>query len=1050
MKWNRIIVALAVGLVGLWISGCDFEVDKPQVECSQDSDCVQGYCDAAKGECVACTNDSHCPSGKYCDPDADQCVACYKDAHCEKGVCSAQTNQCVECFSNDDCASGMCDEVNHICVVCGSDDDCDDLDPCTAETCVEGTCEVAYAMDGQPCDDGEKCTLDDVCTAGVCVGGPKDPGCEEPPSPCEDAQDGMACDDGDECTLDDYCLGGKCVADSIAPECFEQDLDGDGFSVAEGDCNDTDGTINPAAPEVCNNIDDDCDGEIDEGVCQVECVVSGCSGQICASEPMDSDCQWLPEYECLQFSECGPYAAGQCGWLKTPEYVDCLNGLCVPKPEICNNIDDDCDGDVDEGCPGPCSSDADCVDNDQCTADMCVNGMCEHKMVPGCGTQEECGGLIGLACPDNQFCLYEEGTCGFADMLGICTDIPGACLGNWKPVCGCDGKTYSNDCVMMGAGMSKLHDGECGNPGDLDGDGFTAEDGDCNDLDATVHPGAPEACDDMDNDCDGEIDEGCPECVGEGGSVGIYPGAPQCCPGLKQIPCDGPGIWDDDGNGECMPCDGAAFCTQCGNGVCKFPENICNCPQDCEQQPPVCVADDGCDDGNLCTKDYCMNGMCVHELDPNCGGECNEMCDCYDMYGMGFPEPCPMMCPTCDNFWTCEQGKCMANCGPMPEEVQKCIDPCQPEEICNNNIDDNCDGVIDEGCQDCVKEGGGYMGADDLCCPGLVPVADCEEVSIPCDDPTDPNCGDYQCNCPKCLCFVCTKCGDGNCGEGENKCNCAQDCLQNNECVMASQCDDGDDCTQDACKDGICVHEANPDCVQNCVGEGGEFFGESSNDNQCCPGLTPVFDCLVEEFCYPDDAGNMICEIGCACPDCYCMVCTYCGDGVCGKGENMCNCEEDCLGEEICGNNIDDDGDGLVDEDCDPVALACGGFVGLPCPQGMYCKFEDDTCNWADQMGECTFIPQNCPFLWDPVCGCDGKTYANECAMEIGMVSKLHNGECGQAECVKTEPNGFGPCDAIIGVVFNGDQCVMASGCSCEPFCDQVFDSYEECEKACF
>ena len=45
------------------------------------------------------------------------------------------------------------------------------------------------------------------------------------------------------------------------------DADGDGFS-AEDDCNDSDATINPASPELCDGVDNNCDGNIDEGVLQ--------------------------------------------------------------------------------------------------------------------------------------------------------------------------------------------------------------------------------------------------------------------------------------------------------------------------------------------------------------------------------------------------------------------------------------------------------------------------------------------------------------------------------------------------------------------------------------------------------------------------------------------------------------------------------------------------------------------------------------------------------------------------------------------------------------
>jgi len=47
---------------------------------------------------------------------------------------------------------------------------------------------------------------------------------------------------------------------------------------------------------------------------------------------------------------------------------------------------------------------------------------------------------------------------------------------------------------------------------DQDGDGWTVDDGDCDDTNPDVHPGAEETCDGVDSDCDGFIDEGCQEC----------------------------------------------------------------------------------------------------------------------------------------------------------------------------------------------------------------------------------------------------------------------------------------------------------------------------------------------------------------------------------------------------------------------------------------------------------------------------------------------------------------------------------------------------------
>ena len=60
-----------------------------------------------------------------------------------------------------------------------------------------------------------------------------------------------------------------------------------------------------------------------------ECVVSGCSGQICAPEPMVSTCEWTCEYGCYALADCETQAAGICGWTPNPEFDACMKGCQV-------------------------------------------------------------------------------------------------------------------------------------------------------------------------------------------------------------------------------------------------------------------------------------------------------------------------------------------------------------------------------------------------------------------------------------------------------------------------------------------------------------------------------------------------------------------------------------------------------------------------------------------------------------------------------------------------------------------------------------------------
>jgi hypothetical protein len=76
------------------------------------------------------------------------------------------------------------------------------------------------------------------------------------------------------------------------------------------------------------------------------------------------------------------------------------------------------------------------------------------------------------------------------------------------------------------------------------------------------------------------------------------------------------------------------------------------------------------------------------------------------------------------------------------------------------------------------------------------------------------------------------------------------------------------------------------------------------------------------------------------------------------------------------------------------VGKACGGFVGVQCNKGSFCQHKTGTCFFADFSGTCVGVPRFCNHLFRPVCGCDGKTYSNDCARERAMVSKSHDGKC--------------------------------------------------------
>lgn len=78
-----------------------------------------------------------------------------------------------------------------------------------------------------------------------------------------------------------------------------------------------------------------------------------------------------------------------------------------------------------------------------------------------------------------------------------------------------------------------------------------------------------------------------------------------------------------------------------------------------------------------------------------------------------------------------------------------------------------------------------------------------------------------------------------------------------------------------------------------------------------------------------------------------------------------------------------------------PTSETCGGIANIQCSaEGDFCKTPVGQCGVADGQGVCTPRPQVCTRQWDPVCGCDGRTYGNACEADAAGVNVQAAGEC--------------------------------------------------------
>ncbi|MDG1478852.1 MAG: MopE-related protein [Myxococcota bacterium] len=326
------------------------------------------------------------------------------------------------------------------------------------------------------------------------------------------------------------CSGDK--SDTGTPP--DVDADGDGV-VASEDCDDNAATTYPGAVELCDGIDNDCNGNIDnnapdsdsDGTCDAfdveECDGLDNDGDGDVDEEQsdtdgDGTCDALDAEECDGLDNDGDGDIDE-GYLDNDGdgVADCVDG------EDCDGVDNNGDGQIDEGyVDTDGDGTADCVDVEECDGlDNDGDGDIDEDFtdtdvdgVADCIDAEECDGLDndGDGDTDEGFDDTDgDGTCDGIDTEecdGLDNDGDGDTDEGFDDTDG-DGTA---DCVDEEEcdGLDNDGDGEVDEEvgDDNDSDGYRLCDDDCDDDDSDAYPGNTEVYDLIDNDCDGIADEG--------------------------------------------------------------------------------------------------------------------------------------------------------------------------------------------------------------------------------------------------------------------------------------------------------------------------------------------------------------------------------------------------------------------------------------------------------------------------------------------------------------------------------------------------------------
>jgi hypothetical protein len=528
------------------------------------------------------------------------------------------------------------------------------------------------------------------------------------------------------------------------------------------------------------------------------------------------------------------------------EWSDC-DGDVAPSTELCNDVDDDCNGTKDDIDPV-----ASCMTGQE--------GLC------GAGTESCEGGRTRCASmnePEAEACNGEDDDCdGQADegtALPCYPDDVTGCTENDDGSFTCVGQcaTGVQDC----AGGAQ---GECGGATVPTGDDGCTASGD------TAY----------DDDCDGIIDDDCDCTNGDtqpcyGGAESTLSVAPcaagtQTCVAQKFGPCMGDrvpeqetcendGVDDDcDGQSDEIPNRGMACTDEAMEGVCHFGEYDCEdgafgCKTPASSTEQCNGLDDDCDgardNGFLLLSDALNCGACGEECSGEltcCGGQCVDVTADEDHCG-ACGDPCGGGATCCDG--TCVDTDMHADhCGACGEGCGAGRDCCGGACVDTRVSTDHC-GACHEGCD-----------PGEACCTGECAAEDspvCATCAEDCEDIGE------QCCFGSC---VDQESDESNCGACGNACDpgeicCGGDCVVSNasNCGQGcNECDSGDLCCAGSCvaSNAANCNECGNLCVAGttCCGATGckNLQNDPSNCGACDDPVTPGNICTTGHDCAPN------------------------------------------------------------------------------------------------------------------------------------------------------------------------------------------------------